>query len=265
MQASLQFFYDQTLLDSRLSFYVDYDKIAQKRGSLMEFQIGDERIPYTVIESNRKSVSIEITREGQVLVRVPRGIKEEDLRRLIKSRQRWIYVRVMAARERKPTEKTYETGRKLLFLGQEIELLVDEYKSTEKVFLQDNKLHVWIFKDHKELLPKLLEQWYRKEARKILSELTYYYAKVMHLKVNQITIKDQKTRWGSCSVKHNLNYNYRLVMAPKPVIEYVVIHELCHMIHMNHSKDFWCEVEKIQPEYKYYRKWLKEHQYDLQL
>ena len=231
----------------------------------MEIQIGDERITYQVLESNRKSIAIEITRDGQVFVRAPKGISEHDLKRVLKSRQRWIYVRVMAARERNPIERLYETGRKLLLLGQELELQIEYEQSRERVFLIENKLHVWILEEHKELIPKMLEQWYRHQARKVLRELTDYYARIMKLKVNQIAIKDQKTRWGSCSSKQNLNFNYRLVMAPQPVIEYVVIHELCHMIHMNHSKEFWKEVEKFQPEYKQYRKWLKDHQYDLQL
>ncbi len=231
----------------------------------MEIQIGDERITYQVIESNRKSIAIEIARDGQVFVRVPKGISEQELTRVIKSRQRWIYVRVMAARERKPIEGLYETGRKLLFLGQELVLQIEYPQRRERVFLKDNKLHVWILEEHKELIAKMLEQWYRHQARKVIRELTEYYARIMKLKVNQIAIKDQKTRWGSCSSKHNLNFNYRLVMAPQPVIEYVVIHELCHMIHMNHSTEFWKEVEKLQPEFRQYRKWLKDHQYDLQL
>ncbi len=231
----------------------------------MEIQIGNDIITYKIIESKRKSVAIEITRDGEVLVRVPKGIREQDLNKLMKSRQRWIYVRVMAARERKPISRSYKTGRKLLFLGQEIELQVEPHPNKEFVLLKEDKLYVCILDGHEDLVPKMLEEWYRRQARKVLTELTEYYARRMCLIVNQISIKDQRTRWGSCSAKHNLNYNYRLVMAPKSVIEYVVIHELCHMIHMNHSKEFWHEVEKIQPEYKQYRKWLKDHQYDLQL
>lgn len=231
----------------------------------MEIKVENEIIPIQVIMSHRKSVAIEITRDGQVLVRVPKGMQEKDLNRLVKSRHRWIYVRVMAARERGLPVSHYETGRKLLYLGQEITLMVEYHSGKEEVFLLKDRLVVRLRKEHKSLLPKMLEQWYREQAHDVLIKMTDNYAKVMHLKVNQIHIKDQKTRWGSCSSKHNLNYNYRLVMAPKPVIEYVVIHELCHMIHMNHSVDFWHEVEKMQPNYKQYRRWLKEHSCDLQI
>ncbi len=231
----------------------------------MEIKIEDEIIECKLIKSDRKSIAIEITRDGEVLIRVPKKMKEQDLGRIIKSRQRWIYVRVMAARERQPVSNLYVTGRKLLFLGQQIELQVEYQNKRERVFQLGDKLHVWIMEEHKEQIPRMIEQWYRHQARIILRNLTDKYANMMNLSVNQIFIKDQKTRWGSCSAKHNLNYNYRLVMAPEPVIEYVVIHELCHLIHMNHSVDFWHEVEKVQPEYKKYRKWLKEHQYDLQL
>ena len=240
-------------------------KIGRKRGRLMEIQIGDDTIACNIIKSNRKSMAIEVTKEGEVLVRVPKGIKDQDLNRFIKSHQRWIYVRVMAAREREPLDKSYETGRKLLYLGQEIELQVEYNRPCERVYLQEKILHVWLSSEDNEAVPKMLELWYRTQARRVLKERTNYYAKIMKLRVNQITIKNQKTRWGSCSTKHNLNYNYRLVMAIEPVIDYVVIHELCHMIHMNHSALFWNEVEKIQPQYKQYKAWLKTHQDKLQL
>lgn len=160
---------------------------------------------------------------------------------------------------------TYDTGRRLLYLGRELTLKV-EYGSYDRgASLEGDVLKIVVTKNHKEQIPVMLEHWYRFKASQVLRRMTAYYAARMNLRVNRITIKDQKTRWGSCSSKHNLNYNYRLVMAPEKVMEYVVIHELCHLIHMNHSREFWNEVERLQPEYRQYRKWLKDHQNDLRL
>ena len=79
----------------------------------------------------------------------------------------------------------------------------------------------------------------------------------MGVKFNRITLREQKTRWGSCSGKGNLSFNLKLIMAPRYVLDYVVVHELCHLIHMNHSKSFWNEVESFMPNYKMAEVWLK--------
>lgn len=231
----------------------------------MEIQIADENITYKLIESNRKSIAVEVLDNGEVQVRAPYGMTELEINRLLKSRQRWLYTRVKAVKENKSITENYNTGRRLLFLGRELFLKV-EYGSYDRgVFLDGNELKVIVSENHKEQIPAILEKWYRFKARQVLRSITAYYANQMNVRVNQVTIKDQKTRWGSCSSKHNLNYNYRLVMAPEKVIEYVVIHELCHLIQMNHSREFWNEVERVQPEYRQYRKWLKDHQHDLRL
>ncbi len=104
-----------------------------------------------------------------------------------------------------------------------------------------------------------LEKWYRKEAADIIGEKAGEYAALLHVTYQDIRIKDQKSRWGSCSGRGNLNFNWRLVMAPEPVLDYVVIHELCHLRYMDHSERFWTLVSGICPAFKQYRKWLKEY------
>jgi predicted metal-dependent hydrolase len=86
-----------------------------------------------------------------------------------------------------------------------------------------------------------------------------YYAKQMDTDYGRITVREQKTRWGSCSSKGNLNFNWKLMMMPEPIIDYVVIHELAHRKHMDHSKNFWLEVEKVLPDYRIKRDWLRKN------
>lgn len=96
-------------------------------------------------------------------------------------------------------------------------------------------------------------------ALKVIPVKVKHFATLMNLQYGRITIRNQKTRWGSCSGKGNLNFNCLLMLAPDEVVDYVVVHELCHLIEMNHSKEFWAQVEKVLPDYKQRRKWLKEH------
>ena len=99
----------------------------------------------------------------------------------------------------------------------------------------------------------------RQKAGILLGERTALYAERMQVSYKRITIRDQKTRWGSCSTAGNLNFNWRLVLAPREVLDYVVVHELCHRREMNHSQAFWKEVEKILPDYRERQKWLKDN------
>lgn len=106
---------------------------------------------------------------------------------------------------------------------------------------------------------KYLEKQYKKAAAEYFPKRVEYYIKLTGGRYQRIVIRDQKTRWGSCSSKGTLSFNWRLMLAPPRVLDYVVVHELCHITHMNHSKDFWNKVESIMPDYKIYRDWLKKN------
>ena len=108
-----------------------------------------------------------------------------------------------------------------------------------------------------------LEKRYRDAAKEYIPKRVEYYHSFTGGSYEKITIRDQKTRWGSCSSKGTLSFNYRLMLAPPRVLDYVVVHELCHLTHMNHSANFWNMVASILPEYKEYRKWLKDNGHTL--
>ena len=104
-----------------------------------------------------------------------------------------------------------------------------------------------------------LENRYRNAAREVFTNRVEYYHRFTGGHYTSITIRDQKTRWGSCSSRGTLSFNYRLIYGPAGPLDYVVVHELCHLTHMNHSKDFWNMVERIMPDYRIYKQWLREH------
>lgn len=111
----------------------------------------------------------------------------------------------------------------------------------------------------------ILEKRYRNAARVQFEARVAYYHGITGGNYTSVTIRDQKSRWGSCSSRGTLSFNYRLIFAPPAILDYVVVHELCHLTHMNHSKDFWNMVASVMPEYKLHRTWLREHGHELTL
>lgn len=112
---------------------------------------------------------------------------------------------------------------------------------------------------------EILEKRYRNAARAQLESRVAYYHKRTGGRYTSITVRDQKTRWGSCSSRGTLSFNYRLIFAPPAVLDYVVVHELCHLTHMNHSKAFWNMVGSVMPDYRIQKQWLREHGHELTL
>lgn len=178
---------------------------------------------YRLVRSSRTTLAIQITRQGEVVVRAPRHCPKSFVEAFLKEKQAWI--------ERKQWE----------------------LKQQEAVRGEEGKAAFTLPGTPAE------EAVYRAQASEVFARKAAYYAARMGVTYNKITIRDQKTRWGSCSGKGNLNFNWRLVLAPVPVLDYVVVHELAHRREMNHSSRFWDVVGEIMPDYQIHRRWLRDH------
>lgn len=225
---------------------------------------------FRIIRRKRKTISIKITHEGEVIVTSPFNIREETLLSIIKKKEKWITNKLQLFRQQESIkDRNFRNGEKLLYLGKELELeinnlnkenhfKIDEYNLYDNlVRILDTKVIVYIDDNKENIIRELIVKFYRIEAERLLKERTFYYSKIIGVNPNKITIKDQKTIWGSCSSKKNINYSYRIIMAPVDIIDYIVVHELCHLIHMNHSKEYWKSVESILPDYRDRKQWLK--------
>ena len=169
------------------------------------------QIAYRVIRSDRKTVSLQILPDGQVVVRCPRAYPTAGIEAFVNSKQAWIEKHLKKKSAGLPG-----------FTDQQIRELADK-------------------------------------ASRYIPQRVQHFAPLVGVRYGNITIRNQKTRWGSCSGKGNLNFNCLLMLAPAEVIDYVVIHELCHRKEMNHSDQFWALVERHCPDYKRLRKWLKDN------
>lgn len=170
-----------------------------------------------VIRSSRKTMVLEIIKDGTILVRAPYRMPESEIRRFIQEKSDWIEKHVQRIEERQRT-----------------------LTPVEGLTMKD--------------IRKLADQ-----ASVVIPKRVEYFAEKIPVTYGRITIRNQKTRWGSCSSKGNLNFNCLLMLAPPEVLDYVVVHELCHRKEMNHSERFWREVENILPDYRERKKWLKEN------
>lgn len=179
----------------------------------------------TVIKSNRKTLCIQIKSDLSIVVRAPRRVSNKEILRFLNEKEDWIDKTIKELSEKQKAIKNSEI----------------EYFSDEEL----NQM--------------------AKEARIYIKSRVDYYSKIIGVDYSRITIRMQKTRWGSCSSKGGLNFNCLLMKTPKDVIDYVVVHELCHRLYMNHSAYFWMEVEKVLPGYKASRKWLKDNGHELML
>ena len=160
-----------------------------------------------------------------------------------------------------PERLSLENGDSLFYLGEKRTLtVIREDRTRAKVKCLMGRLIMWVpYEADYSYKKEQLEKWYRREAGEVFHAKALEYAAVLHVDFKDIRVKDQKSRWGSCSSKGNLNFNYRLAYMPPAILDYVVVHELAHLRHMDHSKEFWALVGVYLPDYKERRKWLKEH------
>jgi predicted metal-dependent hydrolase len=232
-----------------------------------ETSIDGQTITYTVKRSLRaKRVRLEVRQQTGLTVVIPHFYEIGQLSELLQSKGRWISRNLSRCShfQSLSAKKELKSGDTVPYLGRDLELVKREnHSGAGGVTLEVNILVVSpeLFKNG--ILELALEQWYRTAAAKLINERADKLSSQMGISYKRIVIRSQKTRWGSCSHKKNLSFNWKLIMAPEPVIDYVIIHELTHLKEMNHSKRFWELLAQYCPKWRDYKKWLKQHEADL--
>ena len=170
-----------------------------------------EKMEYTLIRSSRKTISVQLSPTGEVVVRAPSRMAMRDIARFLEEKRDWIETHLRKLPEVQPKLTDTELGA------------------------------------------------LARHAKEVVPEIVARFAPLVGVDYGRVTIRAQRTRWGSCSARGNLNFNCLLMLTPDDVMEYVVVHELCHRKEMNHSARFWAEVERVIPSYRESRRWLKEN------
>jgi predicted metal-dependent hydrolase len=228
--------------------------------------LNGRNINYTLKRSQRASYArLEIKRDGSLTVVIPKSYDMDRLQDLLREKQRWILRKLAEYEKARPryAERCLEDGDTVPYLGRELSVVIQRSAANSgSVRLERDRLIVNPGSNNSDIgMP--LERWYRERAAGLLRIMADEISAGIGVKYRRLTIRGQRTRWGSCSHKGNLSFNWKLMMAPEAVIEYVVTHEVAHLKEMNHTRRFWKLVEKHCPRWREHRKWLKEHEAEL--
>lgn len=219
----------------------------------------EEEFEYTVVYTSRRTVGITVDRDGSVIVSAPEGIADDELERVISAKKRWINAKVKHPQkyqdEAHPPGKELVSGESMLFLGREYRVEIVESASAQIEF------------DGRFLVPRTIRDrgreefrlWFVRSAEERLVPRVMEWAKKLGVEVAHVRIANNRFRWGSCTPKGNVSLNWRLVKAPTAASDYVIVHELAHLLEANHGDRFWSIVRSQIPRVDVARSWLREH------
>jgi len=251
------------------------DSQSKKIQQFCEIETSAGRFSYFLRRSRRRrTLEISIRDNADIVVSAPSAMAERRIRDFIRQRDGWIARHLKRAREerRRVPPKHYVSGETFYFLGKKYPLIVVMAdRSLSRIAFNGAGWTIRIPRLHGETerrraVRKKLISWYQKEAKEILGGRVFHYARMMHLDPLTIGIRGQKRIWGSCHVRRrSIQLNWQLIQAPMDAIDYVVVHELSHLMAPDHSKHFWRQVARILPDYKKRQQWIKDNRRALRL
>ncbi len=238
-------------------------------------RISQQEIPCFLYRSHRRTVAIHIAEDGCVRIRAPYYVTPQVVSRFIKEKSGWI-IRVVQKRKKEweaISRRRFVDGQTFLFLGKPypLRVLIDQNRKRLTLHFDSDK---WIIKapsdmpkkEQEKQIGKKLVRWYQEQAKEIFGGRTFQRCRRLGKDIHTISIRGQKSIWGSCHPqKRVIHLNWKLVMAPLDVIDYVITHELCHLKECNHSSRFWRQVAQYHPHYKQSERWLKSHRIEMSL
>ncbi|OJU17069.1 MAG: hypothetical protein BGN88_06325 [Clostridiales bacterium 43-6] len=209
---------------------------------------------YILVYKNRKTVAIHIQKNGEVEVRAPRHTPVPLIEEFLNEKREWILKTQKRITEQKENHNKLMDANEVLFLGSLYSISLGEENNVIKFCKNRINLPDIDFEEKK----RLLIRFYKKEAVRYLKERLELYSGLANIPYKQIKINSATTRWGSCSSQNGINFSYRIMFLPSVLIDYIVVHELSHIIEHNHSEAFWRVLESLMPDYKQRQHQLKE-------
>lgn len=217
---------------------------------------------YEIIKSsNRNTADIVIERDGRVLVRAPSRVSTEKIEEIVDRKLYWIYKNLAEWRELNARRVTreYKNGEGFLYLGRSYRLTL-AVGQTEQLLLKNGRFFLrrpLASKDNLTEAQEAFRRYYTAQCQTKISERASYFAPKIGVCPKKLQVKELGTRWASCSPSGNMAFHWKCMMAPPKIIDYIVVHELCHFLHLDHTEAFWNEVDKILPDYLERKEWLR--------
>ena len=231
-------------------------------------ELNGQPIAYAVRVSKRaKRISVRYSLQKGLEVVYPPGLHQPTPETLLLERSDWILSALdkFSVAQANLPRRQYRAGEVFFFRGASYKLLLERSTTGSKISVRLTEDCLAVSSPDPPLGAKggatrsAIERFYRQKARCYLPKRVRELAEKHGFEYERVRIKNQKTRWGSCSAKRNINLNLRLMMAPDPAIDYVIIHELCHLREMNHRPAFWALVETYCPDYRHWKDWFRQH------
>lgn len=207
---------------------------------------------YEIIRSKRRTLALQIGKNGKLIIRAPLKLSEKYIQDFISKNRVWIQKH--QSKKKQNLAKKFIEGENFWLWGNKYIL---KFSNKTQPKITDNYLE--IHPAYQKNPQKVSQDFYKNELEKILPERVNFWVKNMNLKPKNIKISSAQNRWGSCTAHENLNFSFRLAMVPLEILDYVIVHELAHLKQLNHSPTFWKVVEQTLPNYKKSRKWLREN------
>lgn len=217
------------------------------------------KLEYTVVRSTkRRKLTITVERDRRVVVSAPQGVSDEKIREVVESKRQWLYEKTRHAQKYNPPHppgKELVNGESALYLGRQYRIELVQNGMAEIRFEQRFLVPMRLAGERK----KVLRDWYKDRAKEKILPRVKKFAKDLGVEYANARIVDNRYRWGSCTTRDNIHFNWRLIKAPMIVVDYVIIHELAHLLEANHTPRFWNIVRAQTPNMDKARQWLREH------
>lgn len=232
---------------------------------------GSRKIKFSIKRGRRKkTVALQIQPNSTVVVLSPNFLDKDKINEIVQKRARWIIQKQEKIKKinAEVPKKEFVSGESFPYLGREYRLKVIKSKDDKYCFckLMSGRFYVEINnrfsgKAASQIVKEKLLEWYIEHAKEKINERVQRYSKLIGVIPQKIIIRNQEKRWGSCSHSGVLRFNWKVIMAPISVLDYVLVHEICHLVLKNHSDEFWNKLSSIVPDYKKKRQWLKENSF----
>lgn len=231
---------------------------------MIQFTLGSHELE--IIKTTRRgSIGLKVE-PNRIALMVPKQLADAAITAFVESEQGWLLQQIQEQQSQMPKQLVMKSGHELLLFGEKVMFKEDHHTPVKKMNLVYDETCITVFckqsralKNERHHIYRHLVDFYHQQLNPYLLAQVAEWEKRIGVQTQSVQIKNYRSRWGSCYSDGRIQFNWKLVMSPKAVIDYVVVHELCHLIHANHSSDFWGLVAKHCPDYETHKAWLKEN------